>query len=408
MHVDPDGFFQLTYCTNVHPGESLDDVDRNLKSYTIPLKERVSPENPFGVGLRLSDQASRELLQDAALETFKDHLGRNDLYVFTLNGFPYGGFHREIVKDRVYEPDWRSEERVDYTLRLVSILNELLPVGEEGSISTSPLSYKPWLSGGERDEALRIGAVHLADVAGALHALREQSEKLIHIGIEPEPNCLIEDSQETVTFFKEWLLRDGANHLRNEHGLSASQAEEVLFEHIRVCFDTCHFAVEFESPGLVLSRFEQAGIRLSKVQISAALRVQLSENSDREELRRELEPFAESTYLHQVVTKAPDGELSRFTDLPDALPQLARSEADEWRIHYHVPIFVEKYERLYSTQRDIVSAVEHVLRTKATPHLEIETYTWDVLPEGLKTDVLTSIEREYEWLIGRLALAPSH
>lgn len=406
MHVDPDGFFELTYCTNIHPGETLDEVDRNLKSYTIPLRERVAPGRNFGVGLRLSDQAARTLEEPERLDRFKDHLDRNGLYVFTLNGFPYGGFHRQTVKDQVYVPDWRRPERLDYTHRLIRILAELLPRGSEGSISTSPLSYKPWLGKDERREALRVGARNLAAVAAALHDLREQSGKLIHIGIEPEPDCLIANSRETVDFFKEWLLRAGVEFLEREHGMSAQRAEEALVEHVRVCYDTCHFAVEFESPGLVLSRFEQAGIRLSKVQISAALRVVLDGSVDRDELRHDLEPFAESTYLHQVVAKAEDGHLSRYPDLPEALPHLATSEADEWRIHYHVPIFVERYERLHSTQRDIISAIEHILRTHATPHLEIETYTWDVLPQGLKTDVLTSLEREYGWLIGRLALAP--
>ncbi len=36
------------------------------------------------------------------------------------------------------------------------------------------------------------------------------------------------------------------------------------------------------------------------------------------------------------------------------------------------------------------------------PHLEIETYTWDVLPAELKASAVESIAREYEWALGVL------
>ena len=41
----------------------------------------------------------------------------------------------------------------------------------------------------------------------------------------------------------------------------------------------------------------------------------------------------------------------------------------------------------------------HELRTGATSHVEIETYTFDVLPKALHPgDVVKSIAREYEWV----------
>ncbi len=403
MHIERDGTYHLTYCTNIHPGEQLDEVEDNLRSYTVPLKNRLTPDEPMGVGLRLSNDASEELAAGAArFHRFKELLEEHDLYVFTLNGFPYGGFHRRRVKDDVYRPDWRTRERLRYTERLVDILDQLLPEELEGSISTSPLSYKPWLEEeDDREEAFQAATVNLAGAAAALFDLRERTGRLIHLGIEPEPDCLIENTAETISFFEERLLRGGAQHLRKARGLSAAQAEDVLREHVRLCYDTCHFAVEFESPEEVLSAFARAGIRLSKLQISAALHVPLTRGS-RAELTEALEPFAESTYLHQVVARSSDGSLHRYPDLSAALPELAAEEADAWRIHYHVPIFVEAFHNLYSTQADILPAVDGVLRTGACRHLEIETYTWDVLPDDLKTDVVTSIEREYEWVLAHL------
>ncbi len=403
MRIERDGVPELTYCTNIHPGESLDDVEDSIRSYTVSLKDRVAPDVPMGVGLRLSNEAAAELAGDEGrLDRFQALLDEHDLYVFTFNGFPYGGFHRRRVKDDVYRPDWRSDERLRYTERLIELLARLLPDGTEGSISTSPLSYKPWLEAVDaREAALLAGAERLASAAFVLFDVRERTGRLIHLGIEPEPDCLIENTAETVSFFEEWLLRTGANHLRKEHGLRAAQAEDVLREHIRVCYDTCHFAVEYEKADVVLPAFKSAGIRLSKLQISSALRVPL-QGAPPPDLAGAREPFAESTALHQVVARSGDGTLHRYRDLPEALQELEDERADEWRIHYHVPIFISRFNDLHSTQDDILPAVEGVLRDGSCRHLEIETYTWDVLPDDLKTDVVSSLEREFNWLLGHI------
>lgn len=404
MRINGHGDPELTYCTNIHPGESLDDVEVSLRDYTVPLKARVSPDKPMGVGLRLSNEAVTSLvLEEGRFDRFQQLLNEFDLYVFTLNGFPYGGFHRQHVKDDVYKPDWRHEERLDYTGRLIEALARLLPDDAEGSISTSPLSYKPWLNEtDEREGAFRIAAERLAAAAFTLFNLRERTGRLIHLGIEPEPDCLIENAGETVYFFEEWLFRTGLQVLRKQHGLGSAQAEEVLREHVRVCYDTCHFAVEYENADAVLSTFRSAGVRLSKVQISAALRVPLRD-ADRGNLIAALEPFAESTYLHQVVARSRNGALHHYPDLPEALQELEDDPAEEWRIHYHVPIFVNEFHDLLSTQEDILPAVDGVLRDGSCRHLEIETYTWDVLPEALKTDVVSSLEREFSWMMAHLA-----
>lgn len=400
MRLGDDGFYHLTYCTNIHPGETWAAVQANLETYLPGLKAQLAPDRPFGVGLRLSDAAARTGLQDGAAARLRAWLEAHGLYVFTLNGFPYGGFHRQVVKDDVYRPDWRTQERVDYTLRLVEVLAELLPDGEEGGISTSPISYKGWLDAAGREEALRQGSRGLVRVAEKLVRLRREQGTLIHIDIEPEPDCLLENTDETVAFFQEYLLPEGGRHLADRLDVSREEAEEHLLEHIRVCYDTCHFAVEYEAPGAVFDRLEEAGIRVGKVQISAALRVPLpEEKAGRAALEERLRPFAESTYLHQVVARRPDGRLGHYPDLGEALPHLAGSDAEEWRIHYHVPLFVEDYAGLRSTQPDLVAALREVQRRRLCPHLEIETYTWDVLPPDLKLELADSIRREYEWVL---------
>ncbi len=213
--------FHLTYCTNIHPGESWAAVWQNLQTYLPHLKQQLSPNQPFGIGLRLADCASRELLQDDNLAQFKQWLAAQDLYVFTINGFPYGSFHRQVVKDQVYSPDWFTGDRLIYTQRLIQILAELLPADMEGSISTLPISYKPWWADPVQLERTNIcAAQQLATIAHDLSELYAKTGKKIHLGLEPEPDGLIENSEEVVAWFERYLLTIGAEQLQQLQGIT--------------------------------------------------------------------------------------------------------------------------------------------------------------------------------------------
>ena len=257
MRLDPDGVFQLTYCTNIHPSNGWDDVLANLRRYALPLKARFAPDAPFGIGLRLSGVESRELLTGNRLAQFRAFLDEQGLYVFTLNGFPYGPFHNQPVKENVHAPDWRDDERVDYTLRLIEILAALLPPGMEGGISTSPLSYKTWLDADDEatwDLLIR----NLVRVAAAMVRLRQDLGTLIHVDIEPEPDGLLGSFDEFAGFYEARLLPAGAVLLAAELGVSEAEASDCLLEHLRVCFDACHVAVGYEDPATLLDRFAAA------------------------------------------------------------------------------------------------------------------------------------------------------
>ena len=388
----------LTYCTNIHPGESWPEVFRNLKQYLPALKSRF-PAEDFGIGLRLSHRATTQL-QTSEIAEFKAWLVERGLYVFTLNGFPYGGFHNEVVKDKVYAPDWTTPERTNYTKNLAHILAALLPEGVKGSISTLPLSYKPWFNrSSDINQVFKQSTLNLVEVVLELVHLHQTTGKFIHIDLEPEPNGLIENSAEVIDFFENWLLPVGGKYLVNTLGLSLTAAETLLREHISICYDTCHFSVVYENPVQVFRQFKQAGISIGKIQISAAIKNKLpQEQSERVNLAEYLQKFAESTYLHQVVAAYADGSLQSYIDLPEALQDLKETTAQEWRTHFHIPIFNETYGILQSTQDDILTVLE-LLKRYPCEHLEIETYTFQVLPDNLKTDLLTSIQREYDWVI---------
>ena len=296
--------YHLTYCSNIHPGEDWEDVFNNLQTYIPKLKQELAQDQSFGIGLRLANRASEELLQGDKLSQLKQWLTKEDCYVFTLNGFPYGGFHRQVVKDEVYRPDWCEGDRLSYTERLVKILAALLPEGIDGGISTMPLSYKPWWQSNptQLSRIFEGSSFHLAQMAAQMAQVEEVTGKLLHLDLEPEPDALLENSDEVVAFFQNWLLPVGQEYLQQTYRVTPSMAETWLRRHIRVCYDTCHFAVEYEDPAIALAKFEKAGITIGKFQLSSAIRIPIpQERSQRQVLRQHLEPFAESTYLHQVI-----------------------------------------------------------------------------------------------------------
>ena len=400
-----DNALHLTYCSNIHPGETWSEVRHNLENYLPVLKQRLSPQAPFGIGLRLSDLASQELLSQNHLKTFQTWLAEQDLYVFTMNGFPYGGFHHQRVKDGVYAPDWSTPERLEYTRRLVEILATLLPEGMEGGISTAPLSYKPWWVDDEagREIVLSASTHQLAQLTAELISLKQNHGQLLHIDLEPEPDGLLENAAEVIHYFKHWLLPVGGAWLSETLGISKSQSEQHLRDHIQVCYDTCHFAVEYEHPQRVFEQFRSYGIKIGKGQLSAALRIEMPDDADKRQwLAVQLKPFAESTYLHQVIERHADGGLQHYLDLQQALSHFASSEAEEWRTHFHVPIFMDRYRAFQSTQADIIAFLQVLPDNRDCRHLEIETYTWDVLPPEMKLDISISIQREYEWVLDTL------
>ena len=385
----------LTYCTNIHAGETWDDVRSSVEEYALPLRASLSPDQPFGLGLRLSALAAAELVQGGALQEFKSFLAEHSLYVAVINGFPYGSFHGDVVKAHVFAPDWQDPARLAYTLNLAKALSVLLPDSMDGGISTIPLSYKPWV--GTQVSAWPSLCEHLATFAAELVHLRESTGRLLHLDIEPEPSGLVETTEELVAFFQGPLMDYGAPLLASRLAVSLARARELLLEHIQVCFDVCHVAIQFEDPIASLKQLKSAGIRIGRVQVSSAVCVSLEPDTDEEGLQSMLAPLDDHIYLHQVVERSSSGSLRRFTDLGDAVAERREGTAAEWRIHFHVPLFLEQLGSMRSTQSESARVLRFVAVNAVTTHLEIETYTWSVLPEELRLALPASIERELEW-----------
>ncbi|WP_437968889.1 metabolite traffic protein EboE [Sorangium sp. So ce260] len=428
----------LTYCTNIHPGETWAEVKQSLETHLLEIwsraaggRESAQPDEGgggggagveragpggrrrCGVGLRLSARAAAELAAPAELEAFRDFLERNGLYVFTLNGFPYGRFHGAPVKERVYLPDWMDDERLAYSDLLATLLAALLPAEEGlmGSVSTVPGAFRPRVRGRGDAEAM---ARRLVRHAAHLVEIRRRTGKRVALALEPEPCCFLETTPEAIGFFTDHVFaRERARELSALCGMSLPDAEEALHAHLGLCFDACHMAVEFEDAPASLAALRAAGVDVYKVQISAGLRARVAERDPATMAR--LRAYAgDVVYLHQVVERRGGeggGELVRYLDLPEALSALEGAGAarpEEWRIHFHMPIFRGFEGALATTQPELAALLSHLREAPATQHLEVETYTWDVLPEDQRRGGLVeAVARELRWVAERMVVGGS-
>ncbi len=388
----------LGYCSNIHAGESWQAVRENLQRYLPGIRDALVPGEEFGIGLRLSAAAVNDLAKAEALQEFRQFLAQNKLYVFTINGFPYGPFHGTRVKEDVYLPDWMDGERLRYTNQLADVFASILPDRQSGSISTVPGAFKERVAG---PDDVRQMADNMVRHAAHLVNLHASTGKFIALALEPEPCCFLETIDESVDFFSQELFSDASAELMASLTQSdKTRAPELLRKHLTLCLDLCHAAVEFEEPDDCLAKLETAGITVGKLQISSGLRLKDVNASTVDSL----EPFIDKVYLHQVVERHND-TLNRFTDLPEAIEHLGNSqESREWRVHFHVPIFLEELADFSSTQPFVAAMLSRHKDKPISDHLEVETYTWDVLPAELRTEsVDQAIVREMRWVLEALS-----
>ena len=389
----------LTYSTLVHPGDNWDEMWHSLTTYVPAVKERVCPDRPFGVSLRLSGKSAERLTADAKERArLKAFLADNDMYLYTVNAFPHGQFKGVRVKEQVYEPDWRTDQRALYTMQVADILAEVVPAGIAPSIQSPPCGFKPRVTGPDVVDAYTR---QVLGVVAHLVRLEERTGRTVTLALEPEPFCFMEVTAEAVDYFTGHLYADkSAETLAKATGIPVAKAHAALRRHLGLVYDICHQAVEFEDITASLASLVAAGIPVFKLQEAAALRVPVVT----QELVDALTPFADTVYLTQTIENR-DGRLTRYLNLEDAFTAWNKDPGPrEWRTHFHVPVFLDDLG-LFKTTR---FAIEEALRFhKATPvsrQLEIETYTWDVLPAHLKTgDITDYVVRELEWVKSQLA-----
>lgn len=389
----PGDLGHLTYCLNIHPAETWEACRDALNGPVATVRKAVAPDQTFDVGLRFSAIAVEALAEPDARAELKQILADNDFRAITVNGFPYGPFHGTRVKEDVYQPDWTKPERLAYTTGLIELMADIGPDDTPTSLSTVPGTYKPLAAGRET-----VMAGNLLRAAAFAIQTEQDTGRTVQIAIEPEPFCFLETIAETVDFFRDHLFSaEAVETTARFTGLTTAEAADALPRHLGLCYDVCHAAVEFEDPAGSLAALRDAGVPVHKLQLSAALRVPCVDAA----ARAALASFDESTYLHQVVSRR--GAALAFEH--DLAPALARADTDgeEWRVHFHVPLFVADIPPFATTQ-DFLAEILAIHRDNPiSPHLEVETYTWGVLPPDLRGETIEAdIARELNWVLDRL------
>jgi hypothetical protein len=393
------GLGHLTYSTLVHPGDDWEQMWTSLTTYVPKVKARIAPRQRFGVSLRLSANSAQTLVNSPAeRDKLKRFLGENDMYLYTVNAFPYGAFKGTKVKEQVYEPDWRSEERTRYTINVADVLADVTPAGISPSIQSAPLGFKPRVTG---SDVIASFTDHVLRVAAHLIALEARTGRTVTLALEPEPYCFLETTDETIEYFTNHLYSGAAaTTLAKLAGIPISEAHIGLRRHVGIVFDICHQAVEFENISESLQKLVDAGIPIFKLQEAAALHVPEVTQSIVETLKR----YSNTIYLTQTIEKR-NGKLTKYLNLEDAFAAWEKEPGPrEWRTHFHVPVFLEELGPFRTTRFAIEDALKFHKAKPLSRQLEIETYTWDVLPDNLKTgDIVDYVCRELDWVRGQLS-----
>ncbi len=365
----------LTYCLNVHPGGTLAEAETAIFEHAPKVFAEFSRltgvQGPYGLGIWLSAAAAKALDESWKNDVFSSKLDHAGFYPVTFNAFPYGRFHGTRVKEKVYQPDWADEKRLEYTMALTTVVSEVLRRNGRATISTLPITFKPWAN----EERVGAATYHLAEVAGQLRFIHALMGTDIALALEPEPGWYLARADDAFRYFNDQLLPNGREVLAEECSIGEEEAEAALRRHVGVCLDTVHTGVMGEDPKEAVRKYAAAGIRVAKVQLGAALRVQVGPEGPPEALRA----FQDEVYLHQTVVATPDGRELYFNDLPDALGANPPPQG-EWRVHFHVPLAWPGEGAIGTTAGQVDAAFLAAALAAGCEHFESEIYTLDVFP----------------------------
>jgi len=392
------GLGHLSYSTLVHLGDTWEEMNSSLRTFVPQVKHRVSPDAPFAVSLRISAESAKTLTNSPEERaSLKDFLKQEDLYVYTVNAFPYGPFKGGVVMERVYEPDWTSMDRVNYTNSIADILAEITPAGINPSIQTAPLAFKPNVA---NEEYVAKFTRNVFQVVKHLLELEQRTGKRVKLALEPEPACYLETTDETVTYFTDRIYsRAGIKELASLAGIPISEAEGVIRRYLGIVFDIGHQSVGFENITESLNKLRNAGIPIFKLQEAASLWVERLTTEQLPALGR----FTDTIYLSQTSLKR-DGKITKYLNLGEALDAYEANPVEtEMRTHFHVPVFLDEIGPFKTTRFGVQEALRMHRDQPLSDHLEIETYTWDVLPADLLSgDIVDNVTRELEFVKNEL------
>lgn len=418
----PDRFVRLGYCLNLRACTDVPALLTLLRSVIEPVRVALGSARPFGVGMYVPASLAKTLAAPSGvheLDTLARELEAMGLDPFTWNAFPFGDFGDEGLKQRVFEPTWAQPERLEYTLDVARIAAALVRrlngasvlSTRHVSISTHTGGWGTTLTDAQREEC----AFQLARCVDGLATIEESTGVRVVLALEPEPGANA-PTQRTLDTFAAFVAERAVRLLQDERNRSSANAELLVRRHLGACLDACHSAVEGEADVVAREIAARTRATPTKLQYASALRV-VAPATNTAGVERLL-ALAEPRFLHQVRGHGPPEPLA-VDDLPDLARELASERGDlwrsaeEWTCHLHVPVDLEDLGGALRTTRDDADAILASLVGDPAGwsanelHVEIETYTWEVLPGWVRGDraVVEGIEREYRHVLGQLALA---
>ncbi len=363
----------IMYCSNIFKKDSWKELIKNINKYSKIIKKKYPYKRKIAIGLCLSNKMANLLINKKKLKKFKNLINKKNIYVPSINGFVYKKFHQKMIKDKIYIPDWSSKKRIKYTNKLIKIINEL---NKTGSISTLPISYKKWIKKGKESYILYQSSINI------LKSIKNiiKTKNNIHIDIEPEPGCLIENSKECINLFKNWIKPISKTLIPKNINIKNK---------LGICYDICHLSVNFEKHNKVIENFKKNNIKIGKIQISSSIKIKFNNKNKIKNINK-LKLIKESPFLHQTIIKS-NKKLIYKSDIKEAIKSNIKKK-QEWRIHYHIPIYKKKAMKFKTTQKETIKLIEHIKNNKITKYLEIETYTYN------KKNIFKCIIKELEWL----------
>jgi len=392
----------LSYSTNVHPAESLADLERSIRDYVAPISRAAFGDRVAATNLRIGMKQADELLAHPPLPSnsfvnddilkappspacaaFLNALDETKLDVISINAFPIRDFHAPRVKEQVYSPPWTDGGRALYSLKIAKVLTHFMArPGVDRKVAAISVPSGVFNGLYPDSEEVRVQAAHfLTECVRELLRLERLTGRTVQLGLEPEPFTTGEAIPWFIDYFKT-ILAEARSKFPSQLGVNRDQAEAIARRFVTINFDLCHQAVEFEDSVEELKRLKAAGVTISGLHISAALK--LAEPTANPAALEQLKALDEPRYLHQVIGKTHGGEIVRYEDLPHLwnpkkLKGKTLADFAELRCHFHVPLFAELEGALTTTRDSAAPAIAYALKENLTDNFVAETYTWNVL-----------------------------
>jgi len=384
--------YNLTYCSNIFKEKTWKNLLYKLDQYVKNIKKKIKRKN-IGLSLCISNSLTNEIKKGNNIQNLITWLRYNKSYISSINGFVYQSFHKKKIKEKIYFPDWSSKRRIIYTKKLIEILSKLIKKKYDGSISTLPVSYDLWTTTNNKHYLLYKASKNIAEIIDILIKIKQLQKKIIHLDIEPEPHCVIETYKNLISFFKHWLLPICNEYLKKKYKYKKTHNLTYIYRHIKICYDICHFSVNFENHQNILELIKKSRMKIGKIQISSALRIILTKEN-KKAITDQLLILKKSPFLHQVTEKTKNG-IKKYLDIKYLLNDFSKKINCELRIHCHIPVYEKNYKNMYTTQNETERTLIILLQHLQIKHMEIETYTHDIM---YSNNQIESIIKEYDWV----------